>query len=207
DKIYYLFIEGLIEFIIDKEVYRLNALEARNYYKMHIENTKRNSLKQNIIEMFKYFKHRIITGIPHFYIGDTYGEISSVYEFNFSAQNVYIDLSKKNDAELINLAIVKLKMEDDFIAYKINKFIITMHDWGIVSDKEYNLFVYGTSDNEKIRLIKMGLTLNLISRLEIDNQLTNIYLDSMNNLKANSTFEVYKNSLNDFVKFEVNRLL
>ena len=122
-------------------------------------------------------------------------------------KKVYVDLSTKSDAELINLAIVKLKMEDDFISFKLNKFIVMMFDYKIITNDEYNLYIYGTTDKKKISLTKYGLSISLISRLERDGQLENISFDQFNNLKGNTNFEIFINSIDDFYKFEISRYL
>lgn len=46
-----------------------------------------------------------------------------------------------------------------------------------VPSEEYNNAVYGTNDQKKIKLIKTGLSFNLITKLQKDNQLKNIGLE------------------------------
>ncbi|MGB4399894.1 MAG: hypothetical protein WBJ10_11025, partial [Daejeonella sp.] len=87
-------------------------------------------------------------------MGSSYGEVSresTVYE---RFKEVYVDLSTKSDQEMINLAIVKLKLEDDFISFKLNKFIVAMFDYKLITSDEYNLYIYGTTNQKKIELAK-----------------------------------------------------
>jgi hypothetical protein len=207
DKIADLFITGLESMTVDHEFLRLGAQEARNYYDFHITVSQKRALKQNIIYQFDYFKKRVTDNNPVFYFGETYGE----RERNLGAippeSKNYIDLGLKSETELINLAIVKLKMEDDFVSFKLNKLIVMMYDYDVITKDDYNLYVYGTIDQNKIDLTKIGLSVSLISRLEADGQLQYLYFDQYNNLKSTPQFEAYKTSANDFYRFEIERFL
>jgi hypothetical protein len=44
------------------------------------------------------------------------------------------------------LAIVKLKIEDDFVSFQLNKFITMMYDYELIDEDEYNLQIYGTKN-------------------------------------------------------------
>lgn len=208
DKVHTVFIEGLEEFIIDFEFLRLTNSQARNYYKMYLFKFRMNSLKDNIHSTVSYFKERIREGNNLFYIGNSYGEVSKQTDnYSNSSNEVYVDLSTKTDAEIVNLAIVKLKIEDDFINYQLNKFVVTLYDYTLISQDEYHLAVYGTNDNKRINLIKTGLSLNLINRLQKDDQLKHIHLDDNNNLVTDLTFENYRNKMRGFYRFELDKFL
>jgi hypothetical protein len=206
DKINDLFIQGISD-IKDHEFHRLSSQEARNYYDFHVTVSQRRALKQNIIYQFDYFEKRVADNKPIFYFGETYGERQRDPQIIPPEPQTYIDLSLKTDTQLINLAIVKLKMEDDFVSFKLNKLIIMMYDYKLISRDEYNYYIYGTTDQNKIDLTKIGLSINLISRLEADGQLQYLYFDNFNNLKSRPEFENYKSSANDFYRFEIERFL
>jgi len=215
EKIFILFIKDFTEkdnFMIDYEFFRLKEESARNYYHTHIENRKK-SLKENIQIVFNYLKSRRKSENPKdhiYYIGTTYGE--QIYQSNkyfneLRNSKVAIDLNIKNDEELINYSIVKLKIEDDFISFKLNKFIVFLHDYNIISKDEYHEYVYGTTNEEKIELTKFGLTIGLIDKLTRDQQLGNLRFDQNNNLTSNENFQEYLKTLNDFQRFEIERFL
>ena len=207
DKIYVLFINN-IESILNYEVLRLKYKETRNYYKKFLNDCKKG-INENIQEQFAYFK-----SIQHnplrnkFYIGESYGEIIKQTE-NYSgfAKKVYVDLREKNDFQLINLAIVKIKMEEDFINYKIKSFLELMLKVGLKDEEEYNSIIYGTNDVKKLELIKKGISINIVNKLDEDNQIKNLTFDSNNNLQSNLEFDKYKNNLDDFLQFELNKYL
>ena len=60
---------------------------------------------------------------------------------------------------------------------------------------------------QKIYLVKTGLTINLINRLEKDDQLKNITFDKNGNLVTNELFDAYLNGADDFYRFELSRFL
>lgn len=206
DKIYLLFIYNIEEYIIDFEFSRLKNIEARNYYNGFIYYSSKRTLKENINSLVIYFDEKSKQG-EDLYIGESYGEKSKITDNYKKGKDVYVDLSKKNYKEKVNLAIVKLKIEEDFIGYKLNKFIEMMKDYKLISEEEYNNYIYGTNDKQKISLIKLGLSKSLILKLENDKQLNNIYLDENNNLKATDEFLIYKETLSNFIKFEIDRLI
>jgi hypothetical protein len=206
DKIFDLFLRDITQ-VSDFEFRRLNSSEARSYYDFHILVSQRRALKQNIIYQFEYFKKRVEDDLAVFYFGETYGERERNPGSVPPEPKVYIDLSTKSDTELVNLAIVKLKMEDDFVSFKLSKFIVMMYDYELITRDAYNEYIYGTTDQTKIELTKIGLSLSLISRLENDGQLQYLYFDATNNLKALPEFDQYKAGINDFYRFEIERFI
>lgn len=215
DKIFKIFIEDFVnedKFIVDFEFARLEQQVARDFYEKYIENRK-YSLKENVNRLFKYLKGRKeSTDKKHhiYYIGTTYGEIpykSDKYFKDIHNKNVAIDLTTLTDKQLINYAIVKLKIEDDFISFKLNKFIVFLYDYNLISEEIYHQYVYGTTDKKIISFTKFGLNISLINRLKTENQLNNLSFDANNNLKANASFKTYLKTLNDFKRFEIERFI
>ncbi|MDD3225276.1 MAG: DEAD/DEAH box helicase [Clostridium sp.] len=205
DKIYVLFINNM-ECIKDFEFDRLKNAEARKFYNGFIYYSNNRTLKENVNELVRYFHEKAKRG-EDLYIGESYGEKAKETDSYKDGKKVYVDLMNKSYEDKVNLAIVKIKIEEDFIGYKLNKFIQMMKDYELISEEEYNSCIYGTNDKKKISLIKLGLSKSLILRLEKDKQINNIYLDKNNNLKANSQFLIYKDTLSNFIKFEVDRIL
>jgi hypothetical protein len=202
-KINRLFLEPF-ENLADYEVKRLKFSEAQRYYEYFILVRRKLALRDNVTAQFGFFQERVLSDQPRLYFGPSYGEIA--YDdgrFN----KTFIDLSQKSDQELVNLAIVKLKMEEDFVSFKINKFIVMLFDYDLISQDDYNLYIYGTTDEARIALTKFGLNISLINRLSDDNQLQNLRLDPFNNLTASAEFLQFLSSVDDFYRFEVNRYL
>lgn len=206
DKLRYVFISCLDEEIIDREFGRLKNDKAIAYYKRFFDNRKK-SLKENIALEVLHFQDRVITGDSQLYIGESYGEIPYIATSRESYHNVYIDLRLKTKQQLVNIAIVKQKIEEDFVSFKLHMFFQLMFDYALLSQDEYHIILYGTVDPKKLRLVKMGLTISIINRLETDKQLNNIFIDANNNLYGNEEFEKYKQSVDDFYAFELSKFL
>lgn len=206
DRLRYIFIRHCVESIVDDEFARLKNDKAIAYYKMFFENRKQ-SLKENIAREVRYFKQRVSEGDSLMYIGESYGELPYKLTGRSAYHNVYIDLSTKSDRQLANIAIVKQKMEEDFVSFKLRMFFQLMFDYSILDEDEYHQILYGTTNQKKIFLVKTGLTINLINRLEKDDQLKNITFDKNSNLVTNEQFEKYLKHADDFYRFELSRFL
>lgn len=201
-----IFVVDLEDSIIDQEFERLKYEEAISYYKVFFENRKK-SLKENISREIAYFIKKAASLESRLYIGESYGEIPYETEGRNFFRKVYVDLKDKNKQQMANLAIVKQKMEEDFISYKLHMFFQLMYDYSIISEENYNYILYGTNDAKKLSLIKFGLTINIINRLEEDDQLKNIFIDKYNNLYCDEKFEEYRTEVDDFYSFELGKFL
>ena len=73
---------------------------------------------------------------------------------------IYTKLRDKNKTTIVNLAIVRIKEEQDFIDNKLLKFVEVLHDLGLLDSSFYAKIKYGTDDEETICLIKNGLSLS-----------------------------------------------
>ena len=208
DKIYNVFIKGQENNITNFEIKRLKNEEAIDYYKNYIKYNKK-SLKERVQQQYEYFNK--IKNDPQkreFYIGESYGEFAKETEdYPQQFKKVYIDLSSKDNKTLLNLAIAKIKIEDDFISFKINNFVTLMYKVGLIEENEYNEFVYGTKEKKKLNLIKKGLSISLVNKLNDEKQLDNLMLDKYNNIIANEELYEYIYKLYDYEKFEIKKYL
>jgi hypothetical protein len=206
DRLQFVFVSGLEDYINDKEFLRLNNVQAIAYYKKYYQDRKK-SLRDSILSELTYFQRRISNNDCRMYIGESYGEIPYSNTGADAHKNVYVDLSSKSSSDLVNIAIVKLKMEDDFTAFKLKMFFQLMFEYQLLTQKEYQEIMYGTTDEKKIELSKMGLSINLVNRLDEDGQLKNIEFDDNGNLFTLSDFEDYRRKADDYYRFELNRFL
>lgn len=219
DKIYEVFIKDIWKhnwtefksYLSDYEIERLKNISARNYYEYFIEINLKKNLNDNILWIFNYFKEKSTSEIEterKFYFWESYWEvIYNSEKYNQWNKEVYVDVRTKTDKELINLAIVKIKLEENFIWFKLNKLIVFLYDYKLITSEEYNLYVYWTNDEKVIWFINRWLTPSLTKRLETDNQLNNINIDNYWNLVWNNDFIIYKTSVNDFYKFELEKYI
>lgn len=189
------------------EIKRLINIQAITYYMMLLEN-RTKSLKENVQAQFKYYKK--IQNDPascKAYFGKSYGEIPLSTDAYNKGADVYIDLRSKTDIQLMNLCVVKLKMELDFLAFEISKLVNFLYKVKLISKKEYNMVIHGTDNEDILLFLKLGVPLHVIARLESDRQLENINIDDNKNIVLTRDFETYKQSVDDFHKFELDYYL
>lgn len=70
----------------------------------------------------------------------------------------YVDLKALSDYEMINLAIVRIKEEQDFLDNTLVKYLEILNDLNLVESELYNKVKYGTNDPSQIALIKNGFS-------------------------------------------------
>ncbi len=203
-----IFIEGHGHNLKDFEIERLNNPSARNYYNNYINLFQKKSLNEKINSTYAYFFQKSKSEDSKLYIGNSYGEISwrsNKYSNINNFHKVYIDLKYKSKDELINLSIIKLKIEDDFVSYKLNKLIVFLYDTKIINEDVYHTIIYGSTNKDYIALTKLGLNIYLINKLSSDNQIKNIKIDENGNLLPNTAFIKYLETQSDLFKFEINK--
>lgn len=206
EKLYHIFISGFENKILDQSFSRLKNEKAQNYYRSFVKNIHMLTLKEHINSTVRYFyKNATDTGNNLFYIGRSYGEVNN--DGNTSGTRTYIDLSTKNKKELVNLALVKIKMESDFLSYKLNEYVAILKEFGIVSEDEHNMFIYGTVRKASTNLTRLGLSGAIIRKFELDGQINNIEIDSFGHVFVNDYFMKYLNKQDDLVQFEIKKYL
>ncbi len=80
---------------------------------------------------------------------------------NGGHKTYWTDISRKNENEKINLAIVRIKEEQDFVSNSLLRFIEVLNDINALDDSFYNKLKYGTTNQEEIIFIKNGFSVAL----------------------------------------------
>ncbi|NRA59966.1 MAG: DEAD/DEAH box helicase [Psychrobium sp.] len=208
-KVYHVFIEDLDNEFLNLSFARLKNEKARNFYNAFVKNTHMLTLKEHINSIVKYF-HSIKNqqSGKEFYIGTSYGEIPKSTENSvYYGSLAYLDLSSKSQKELVNLALVKLKIESDFVSYTLNQYVSLLKELELINEDEYNKFIYGTTIKRNTEFTKLGLSGSLIYKLEGDNQLQNIEIDDLGHVKANAEFKSYLLKQDDLMQFEIHKYI
>lgn len=192
--IYKIFIEN-IEFINeDFELKRLENIQARAFYDMFLEWRESNVAYREMIDILvKYWKEN---NINYVYIGSKWGECKrNPTDF----LNNYIRLIVKSDKEKINYAIKKIKIENDFIDYKLMKFIEVLYKVGLISKQKYQRIKYGNDNKIQIYFQREGLSQELSKKLateyieyiyEKENEEYGIRYDILENFDENDILKV-----------------
>lgn len=155
DIIYDMFIKYVSD--DNRNLKRLVNCEARNFYVMMLNWKLENKSYAEMIGLFvRYWKEVYKNNNDAIIFVGKWG--------NFCPQgkNVYhyTKLKNKTTNELVNLAIVRIKEEQDFIDNILTKYIEVLYDLSLLENDFYTCVKYGTSDEETICLLKNGLSIS-----------------------------------------------
>ena len=136
---------------------RLENKEARNFYSMMFEWRVKNKSYAEMISLFVGYWHQLYKKDRNVmvYVGK-WGDVKR------PGSNVarYTKFVGKTRTQVVNLAIVRIKEEQDFIDNTLIKYVEVLHDLDLIEDGFYAQIKYGTDDDRTICLIKNGLSLS-----------------------------------------------
>ena len=139
---------------------RLRREEARNFYSMILKWRLDGASYGEMISTFlKYWQGRV-RGDALVYVG-RWGDKT----WRDSHRTHWVDIREKTKIERVNLAIVRIKEEQDFIDNNLRKFIEVLNDFNLLEEDLYNKIKYGTSNDRIIIMIKNGLSSSLATLL------------------------------------------
>ncbi len=141
----------------NKEIMRrFHYKETRRFYKMFLDWRITNvSFNQMISSFIKYWKG-LQSGDKSIIFVGRWGDMT-----RDGVKPLWTDISNKTDKELVNLAIVRIKEEQDFLDNVLVKYVEVLNDLGLIENKLYLFIKYGTDDKRVITCIKNGINLNL----------------------------------------------
>lgn len=136
---------------------RLENKEARNFYSMMFEWRVKNKSYAEMISLFVGYWYQLYKKDRNVmvYVGK-WGDVKHPNS-NIARYTKFIG---KNRTQVINLAIVRIKEEQDFIDNTLIKYVEVLHDLDLIEDRFYAQIKYGTDDERTICLIKNGLSLS-----------------------------------------------
>ncbi len=142
---------------------RVQEENAQTFYAMLIDwKIKGASYAEMIGNFLRYWEGM---GSDEVYVGK-WGEIAREGSFRQS----WVIISEKTPAEQVNLAIVRIKEEQDFVDNHLLKYVELLNDLGKLDGDLYLQIKYGTTNQDKIRLMNFGVNSILAGKL-IDNYL------------------------------------
>ncbi len=209
--IYEVFIANLENEIEDFELERLKNSKARAYYKNYINIFQLFSLKEKIANTLTYFQEKAKhNSDSYLFIGSSFGELalqSNKYKNTEYQNKVYVNLRGKSRTQLANLSLVKIKLEEDFVSFKLKKLITFLFDFNFINEETYLLAVYGSNDKDLINLTRIGLNPSISKVIMENDQIKNLNLDVNGNLKSNQTFKDFMKTQTELFNFEVNKYI
>lgn len=125
---------------------------ARRFYAMFLEWRSRNEPFRRIISHFVRYWSNLTD--EYVYVGHRWGEVT----YGGGFRELFVQMRTKSRAQLVNLAVVKIKEEQDFVDFRLLKYIEILFSLGLVSESLYFRIKYGTDDEYLITLLRNGFS-------------------------------------------------
>lgn len=208
DIIYYILIDGQEENIKDKVFLRLRNESARKFYKMFIDKCHRFNLKELIDDFVSYYlrnkynpKKRLL------FVGTSFGEDAKQKSDGSFSPREFIDLAKKSKKDLVNLALVKIKIENDFVSYTLNECVKFLYLGEVLTKDTFEKFVYGSSNRIGSKLAQLGIGGALINKIDRDGMIAEVKVNEWGRIEMSERFSSYLKNQDDLFQFEIGKYL
>ncbi len=176
---------------------RLQEENAQTFYAMLIDWKIRGASYSEMIGNFLRYWESM--GGDEVYVGK-WGDIAREGSYRQS----WVVISEKTHAEQVNLAIVRIKEEQDFVDNHLLKYVELLNDLGKIDGDLYLQIKYGTTNQDKIRLMNFGVNSILAGKL-IDNytEFVDVELDTgVVSLRPELIDQMRRNRENEILVFE-----
>lgn len=200
------FSEG-VDFVPEYNAKRLSKSATIDYYKMFINNLQTLRLNERIDSTVAYWKRRQKVD-DKIFVGSSFGEVTFDSEnYSNSRNKVYVLLSDHIDDQkyLINLAVVKLQIDEEYLGHEINLLINTLLKFELITQEQFDDFYYGTNDENELKILQLGLSRQIFNQLKNDKLIQNIIFDKFGNAKADGDLKKYIQTQTGIVKFELEQ--
>lgn len=144
--------------ILNNNLIRLQNVSARRFYAMILNwRSSAASFKEMISSFVKYWNSLNGDDLM-IYVGTKWGKDKRNVADRLP---LYIDLRKRNNSERINIAIIRIKEEQDFIEFNLIKYVEILAELELINEDFYDRIKYGSSDKRIITLLKNGFSIEL----------------------------------------------
>ena len=137
------------------------------------------------------------------FIGERWGEEKR--EVNDKIP-LYVDLRNKDNSQRVNLAILKIKEEQDFVEFNLLKYIDIIAELGFIENEFYDRIKYGSSNKKIITLLKNGFSIELAKCVTKTEYTDFVIIDTeIDEIKINKLIitEMENNKENKILLFEI----
>lgn len=188
----YVLYEMFFSKINEDKIKRFEYIETRNFYKMFLDWRIENiSLNKMINSFIRYWKGLIKSDVGEklIYVG-RWGDVKRNGHIP-----LWTDISKKTEVQMVNLAIVRIKEEQDFLDNQIIKYIEVLNDLEMIDKNLYLSIKYGTNNEKLITCSQNGLSLTL-SKILLEKYTDYLFIDVKSNIieLKNGLIEAMKNA-------------
>lgn len=208
-----IFIEYVTHNKNTENLIRLKQQRAQNFYSMFLGwKIKQASYGEMIYSFIQYWnllgdKSKYNKEIPLVYVGK-WGDTIRQNEKtgNKGYRKLWTNIAEKSYHKKVNLAIVRIKEEQDFVENNLMKFIEALNDLNLLENDLYNNIKYGTSDMQIITLVKNGVGFQTAKLLihEYSNFITINTKNSTVKISSQILDVMRQNKENEIVIFEVS---
>lgn len=177
---------------------------ARNFYAMFMSWRADGSPMKMMIG--RYLKYWADQSSDLIWVGSRWGDEK---KFPNEHVNSYVRRSSKSRPALVNLAIVRIKAELDFLDYNLMKYVEILYALEMLEESFYLKLKYGTDNRAVITLLRNGLTFEL-ARLVSESYSDHVEINaSANTIELQPTIldAMTADGVNDILLFEVRGLL
>ena len=129
---------------------------ARNFYAMFLKWRAGATTYKRMIRRFLDFWQNGEGALV--YVGSAWGD-RTFGEDGF--RKMYVDIREKSEQELVNLAVAKIKEEQDFVDFRLMPYVEVLNAVGALQSSLYNRLKYGTDDAYLIAMLRNGFSLEL----------------------------------------------
>lgn len=203
DAIYNIFFKDIE--IKNDNIKRFQNEIARNFYKLFLEWKAQGKPFGVLIKHFTSYWNQQKFNDPYVYVGQRWGKVKKPY--TQGVLPLHINILEENEASLINIAILRIKEEQDFVDNFLIKYIEILNDLGLLSLNLYNSIKYGSMDPIYICLLKNGFSIELTRCLSQNKyiQYLNIDVDNYEIVEINPIIleKMRENKENEILSFEL----
>lgn len=199
-----IFINGFVFAGKNMALGRLKHISTLNYYNKYITDVYHSALKGKISYLKNSINYNKESG-KNVFVGDTFGT-TTLYDNVNDHFVAYINPMHLTQNEIINYAIIKSKVEDDFVDYDIAPFVKAMLDLEIIDEELFDRFMYGTNNRDIVEYCKLGFSPQLIKFIVENNLLLDI-INTGYGLIPTTRFLNTLETQDELIKFEIKKYL
>lgn len=161
----------------NQNLIRFQYKETRSFYKMFLDwRIKSTSYREMIFSFLGYWKKVVREKEDTLVYVGRWGDTCR----GDGVRELWTDIKERSEIERTNLAIVRIKDEQDFLDNTILKFIEVLHDIKLIEETLFLKIKFGTDDLRVIVLVKNGISLSLANLL-IEKYIEYVLIDIVEN--------------------------
>ena len=189
------------------EFMRLKEEKAQNFYEMFLNWRSRSASYSEMISVItRYWNELPLYAKKFVYIGSTWGEIKKQWDEKSGGwKKLYVDLTPgiKTQAQIVNLAIVKIKEEQDFVDFRIIPYVEILNNLELIELSFYEKIKYGTDDEEMIKMLKEGFSIELAKAIKNGDYSEFIKIEDIIKVENGIIQKMRENNENEILIFEI----